>query len=337
MNIMSNDSPSEIDELLQELAETKNTLRMFSAVIENFPGGIILTDQDLNVVVCNDQQKQLLDYSPVLFSNRTPTLLELFHFNAIRGEYGPGRPEALVAEKMELVQKRIPHRFERVRPDGRVVEVRGVPIRGGGFVTSYVDVTERRRTEDLVLKLAFADSLTGLCNRAALSRDFSSFAARATRGEHYAIHYIDLDDFKPVNDTFGHKVGDALLIEVAKRISAAVRDTDIAARFGGDEFVVLQSDVSSPQNIKTLSARLVDLLKKPFLVENNQLHISGSIGAVCSASNGNYANLDAMIGAADIEMYKSKSLGKGNYHVHGCAMNGRCCQIETCSCKNQKN
>ena len=112
MITLSNDFPPEIDELLHELAETRNTLRLLSAVIENFPGGIILTDQNLNVLVCNDQQKQLLDYSPKLFSNRTPTLPELFHFNAVRGEYGPGRPEALVAEKMELVEKRIPHRFE---------------------------------------------------------------------------------------------------------------------------------------------------------------------------------------------------------------------------------
>ena len=125
-------------------------MKLLEAVIDNFPGGIILTDRDLKVVICNQQQRELLEYPATLFKDGNPSLRELFHFNAVRGEYGPGDAEELVAHKMDLVRKREAHVFERTRPNGRIVEVRGVPLDEGGFVTSYVDVTEHRKNQDVI-------------------------------------------------------------------------------------------------------------------------------------------------------------------------------------------
>ena len=326
--------PSQIDSLRNELQSAAEVLRLYSAVIENFPGGIVLTDENLNVVVCNEQQKQLLEYSPHLFLNRTPTLVELFQFNALRGEYGPGHPEVLVAEKLDLVKKRIPHVFERTRPDGRVIEVRGVPIQGGGFVTTYNDITERRRSEELIAKLAFGDSLTGLANRAALQRDFIQFAARAKRGEHFALHYIDLNGFKPINDHYGHSAGDAVLTEVALRLKSIVRETDIVARYGGDEFIILQSNVTSAQNIKCFAERVLIALNSPFTVLDAEVTISGSIGISSSLFSSQLVEFNNMINSADAEMYRSKNFGHGIYGIFNCAHKDVCNQLSNCNCND---
>jgi diguanylate cyclase (GGDEF)-like protein len=300
---------AKINELQNELASTKEILTLYAAVVENFPGGIILTDKNLNVVVCNEQQKKLLNYSPELFDDHSPSLYELFQYNAGRGEYGPGRAEAHVAEKIELVKKRISHVFERVRPDGTVIEVRGVPINGGGFVTTYIDITERRKSEALIYNLAFNDGLTELANRTGLTRSLENFSARAHRGEHFALLYIDLDAFKPINDNYGHAVGDLVLQGTAKRLKSNCREVDIVSRYGGDEFVVLQASIENASDVEVLAKRLSEALREPYFFGDV------SIGAVCSNTFHENSNLETLISIADAEMYKAKAAGKGGYSI----------------------
>jgi PAS domain-containing protein len=131
----------------------RERLRLLEAVIENFPGGISLFDRDLNMVLCNEQQRKLLDYPDELFANGYPSLETLFRFNAGRGEYGPGDPEDHVARRMALARLGKPHAYERTRPNGTTVEVRGIPLAEGGFVTAYFDVTEQRADQQLVASL----------------------------------------------------------------------------------------------------------------------------------------------------------------------------------------
>jgi diguanylate cyclase (GGDEF)-like protein len=310
---------AKVDALQAELARTQELSSLYAAVIQNFPGGIILTDKNLNVVVCNEQQKRLLNYSPELFDNHTPSLYELFQYNAGRGEYGPGRTESLVAEKIELVKKRIAHVFERIRPDGTAIEVRGVPLEGGGFVTTYIDITERRKSEAIIYNMAFSDGLTGLSNRMGLSRSHENFAARAQRGEHFALLYIDLDGFKPVNDTYGHAVGDLVLKETATRLKQSCREVDIVCRYGGDEFVLLQASIENAGDVQILAQRLNRALLKPFVFGDITVNLSCSIGAVCSNARLPSTSLDYMISKADLQMYKSKTAGKGVYRVYDAA------------------
>ena len=118
---------------------------MLHAVIDNFPGGILLYDRNLRLVLCNETQKRMLDYPPALFEFGLPSLEQIFRFNAIRGEYGPGDVEAHVRERMRLAALREAHVFERVRPNGMVLQIRGVPLSGGGFLTMYLDVTHERK------------------------------------------------------------------------------------------------------------------------------------------------------------------------------------------------
>jgi len=132
-------------ELQMENMVLKNQAQLFSAMIDYFPGGVVLTDNKLQVLICNTRLREMLEYPPELFAYGYPNLRELFRFNATRGEYGPGDIDTIVNQKLELVAKGEAHVFERVRPNGRTIEVRGLPLPGGGFVTSYTDVTESGR------------------------------------------------------------------------------------------------------------------------------------------------------------------------------------------------
>jgi len=118
---------------------------MLEAVVENFPGGLLLFDKNLRLAFCNRRQRKMLDYPDWFFTGKAPTIAEIFWFNASRGEYGAGDPLAHVEHRMKLVAKREEHVFERRRPNGTLLEIRGQPLEGGGFVTTYLDITEQRK------------------------------------------------------------------------------------------------------------------------------------------------------------------------------------------------
>ncbi len=302
------------------IVSLKERISLLEAVIDNFPGGIILTDKNLNVVICNTQQRQLLDYPKTLFTHGNPSLRELFHFNAARGEYGPGEVEDLVGAKMELVRKRIAHVFERTRPNGTILEIRGAPLREGGFVTTYVDVSEQRRNQSLIAHLAHHDTLTDLPNRALFRDRLGQSLARARRGQSFALHYIDLDRFKPVNDQHGHEAGDRLLVAVATRLRHAAREIDTVARFGGDEFVVLQDGVSQANEAVILAERIVDQIGRPFEDGSNRFQIGASVGVALAPSDGNEA--DDLLRKADEAMYACKTGGGSGFRFHGASGSG---------------
>ncbi len=301
------------DAARRDVEALRERVNLLEAVIDNFPGGILLIDKDLKVVLCNHQQKQLLQYPASLFEDGNPSLRELFHFNAARGEYGPGDINEIVSQKMDLVRKRVPHVFERVRPNGRVIEIRGTPIADGGFVTSYTDVTENRLQQASMAEQALTDPLTGLSNRLHFDDRLTHAFAFAKRGEHFALHFIDLDDFKPINDKFGHEAGDVVLKEIAKRLKNVIRETDTVARMGGDEFVILQSKVHNAEEAQNLAQRLAASIHLPVNFGGETLKVAVSIGVSLSQ----FAPLEPrqILNQADAAMYESKRRGKGTITV----------------------
>jgi diguanylate cyclase (GGDEF)-like protein/PAS domain S-box-containing protein len=130
----------------------RRTNAQIQAVIDNFPGGITVVDGDLHMLSCNEGFRELLDLPDRLFADGMPNLVDIFRFNAARGEYGPGDPEEIVARITDRARQPEPHVFERTRPNGVTLEVRGMPVPGGGFVTTYTDVSERRRVQDLIIE-----------------------------------------------------------------------------------------------------------------------------------------------------------------------------------------
>ena len=292
----------------------KERIGFLESVIDNFPGGLLLLDKNLNVVLCNEQQKRLLDYPAELFANGNPSLETLFRFNATRGEYGPGDVESLVKWRMDRARERKAHIVERTRPNGVVLEIRGMPLEGGGFVTTYLDVTEQRNQQALIAHLAHHDPLTDLPNRALMLDRLRLALARVRRGEAMALYYLDLDKFKPVNDTYGHAVGDALLVEIAERFRSATRDTDTVARVGGDEFVILQSEVRLVSDVETLACRLLRVLRSPIVIGDCALDIGVSIGIALAPIDGLHE--DELLSKADRALYQCKSSGGNNYMLH---------------------
>ena len=138
-----------------------------------------------------------------------------------------------------------PQVYDRPRPDGRILEVQTVPIKGGGALRTFTDVTQRKQAEQQIRHVAEHDGLTGLLNRTAFLQALQAAATDVHRsGRGFAVLYVDLDGFKPVNDRYGHAVGDQLLVWVARQLTQAAREDDVVARLGGDEFALLQRGVS---------------------------------------------------------------------------------------------
>ncbi len=153
-------------------------------------------------------------------------------------------------------------------PNGKVIAIERRNTADGGFVATYEDVTERRHAEARIAFLAHHDVLTGLPNRVALEQQITSAVAQAGREQGFALFAIDLDDFRPINDMFGHAVGDELLVAVANRLSACVREIDCVARIGADEFVVVQRAVERPEDAAVLARRIIDVVKAPYVLSN---------------------------------------------------------------------
>jgi len=183
--------------------------------------------------------------------------------------------------------------------DGRTIEL-SADIR---------DITERKQLELALTEMAHKDSLTGLANRAQFSLMAEQAILQAQRkGSSIAMMFIDLDDFKSVNDIYGHHVGDALLIEVAQRISLRLRISDTVFRIGGDEFVVLLSNVTQNQHLQTVGDKIIASLSEKMLIDNCPCQVGASIGIARYPEDGE--STDALLKAADEAMYRVKQSGK---------------------------
>jgi diguanylate cyclase (GGDEF)-like protein/PAS domain S-box-containing protein len=540
-----------------ERAIAHDAQSMLQVFLDYLPSGVTLFGPNLEMLACNAKLKELLDFPDELFADGLPSLPVLLRFNALRGDYGPGDPEEIIAAGLERARTMTPHVFERARPNGVVLEVRGTPLPGGGFVTIYTDITERKQTEkalrnsetemrllinnvpgmilyvdrgmncvfanqryadffgfalhDIVGKplrdivgaaayldverhfekalqghavayqrmvqlksgeqrcievklvpraveqgripgcysmaiditeqklteqalrdsaeqmrlfadhvpsmtvswdenlccrfanrrfaeffgqaveslpgkhvreiigeeafrdvekyfaqvlrgqpaayerlrqlpngefryveiklmphmagdgrflgcyavttditeqrlaaeriehLAHHDSLTGLPNRLLFNDRMAQAMIRAKRdASRFALLYLDLDKFKPVNDTLGHNAGDELLRKVAEAIRQQVRESDTVARVGGDEFAVILSDISSRENIATVAAKIITALARPFYLERQRQHVDIGTSVGIAIYPDDAADHDTLIKLADATMYKAK-------------------------------
>jgi diguanylate cyclase (GGDEF)-like protein len=196
--------------------------------------------------------------------------------------------------------------------DSRAFNVTHQPMEEG-WLTTFEEVTERRKAEERMVYLAQHDALTGLPNRVLFRDKLSEGLAFARRGYGLALLCLDLDRFKGVNDTLGHPVGDTLLQMVARRLSAAARDTDTVARLGGDEFAIVQRTISRPSDATTFASRLLDLLAEPFDVDGHRIVLTTSIGIALSPQDS--VDADQLLRGADLALYRAKADGRGVYRL----------------------
>lgn len=184
-----------------------------------------------------------------------------------------------------------------------------------GAVVSFRDITERRRLQKDLERLASYDQLTGLANRMLFVDHVKKAIARASRtGKKLGIVYIDLNDFKPINDTMGHAAGDMLLKAFAQRLTEASRGYDLPARLGGDEFTILVDNLDDEQGCITLVERLLENLKTPAVINGREIILSGSIGIAFFPNDAE--DFDTLISHADTAMYKSKKDSSNRYTLY---------------------
>src|SRR5712671_5118562 len=169
--------------------------------------------------------------------------------------------------------------------------------------------------------MAHHDALTDLPNRVLLRERLEAGLTHVRRGEQLAVHYLDLDTFKNINDTLGHPVGDELLKAVAERLCGCVRDVDTVARLGGDEFAVIQTGLEHVADAAGLAQRIRDALKAPCELNGQLINIDASIGIACAPSDGTDA--DHLLKNADMALYRAQAEGRGTYRFFEPAMDAR--------------
>ncbi len=291
----------------QRLQEKESALNarnvLFDAALNNMSQGLCMFDRQLQPLVCNRQFERLI-------RARLPEAND----EGVGSDWLRDLVPELAAELEDNIRWDRAAEFETELYDGRLIAVTQRPMDGGGWVATFADVTEQRRAQARIVHMARHDGLTNLPNRYAF-RERTQDALNACHDDNamLAIMFMDLDNFKEVNDTLGHPMGDALLCAVAERLSGCVRDTDMVARFGGDEFAILQPRVESDDAAARLAARIVEEMRRPFLVDGELVYTTGSVGVAIAPKHGS----DAVVlqKNADLALYAAKAEGRGTYRV----------------------
>ena len=281
----------------------------FVAALENMSHGLAMFDRERRLVICNERFVALYGLPPEL--SRPGTTLEQILQHRLASGSHVGEGQDFVQSRLAMVARGEPcDSVLRLRND-RFIIVGHRPMPDGGWVSTHEDVTDRRRSEERIAYLARHDTLTGLANRMLFRESMEGALARVMQGEMLALHCIDLDQFKGINDVLGHAVGDTLLKEVAGRIRSCVKDTDLVARFGGDEFAVVQVSLHSAKEAASLATRIVRELSRPYDCDGHRSPISASIGVAIAPSDG--GDTDTLLRKADIAMYRAKADGRRTF------------------------
>ena len=289
----------------------------FRSLVQNSSDMILLVDANLAVRYGTPSLERVLGYVPADLIGRRIT--ELLHPEDAEHVARFFERAATQPETPDPVEWRM------CRPDGSWAQLETVATNRvldpavGGFVLNSRDIGDRKALEDQLRYQAFHDGLTGLANRALFAdRVGHAVARREGPGRMLAVMFVDLDDFKTVNDSLGHAVGDELLVHVAGRIRECLRPEDTAARLGGDEFAVLIEDLADDAEASDIAGRLVEVLEQPLHIGQSEVSVRASIGVVIEMSG--VAEADMLLRNADVAMYTAKNRGKGRFEIFQPAM-----------------
>ena len=308
---------------LATIARAEEDLKLRDRAIESSVSAICITDNlapDNPVVYVNPAFERITGYSSQEVVGRNPRLLQ---------GADVAQPE-LITVRAALHDQRPCHVVLRnYRKDGSMYwsELNIAPVRNdAGVVTHYIgvhsDITAAKTHQDELARQANHDSLTGLPNRNLLWDRIGAACARTQRyGDFAAVAFLDLDNFKVVNDSLGHTVGDHLLRAVAQRLESSLRASDTVARLGGDEFVLVLSDQKSEQLVSSELQRIVDSFSQPFSVEGKDLFVTASVGVALFPQDAK--DPESLMKSAELAMYRAKDSGRNAYQLYTAEMQSR--------------
>ena len=298
--------------IIHDLTEHKlleKQLEQTSKVFEHTTEGILITDLDGTITSVNDAFIKITGYSRESVIGKNPSILE------------SGRQDKSFYKKMwDEIKKNGVWKGEiwnkkkdgTIYPEWLAISAIYHNNEAVQYVAVFSDFSEIKNTQNKLKELAHYDQLTRLPNRTLLQEQLKFAVETAKRNKkQFAVMFIDLDRFKQINDTFGHKAGDEVLQETALRLKSVVRDSDIVARLGGDEFVISLFDVQTVQDVEQITENILLELQKPFIVENQEQFVTASIGVSMYPKDS--LDVDLLLKHADIAMYESKASGRNKY------------------------
>jgi diguanylate cyclase (GGDEF)-like protein len=283
--------------------------KRFHDAVDNIVQGLAMYDRRKSLIACNKRYAEIYGL-PDALTGPGVTRAEIV---AYRGSHGFGKPLSEPRKEPDgsvLIVSEL--------PDGRIIAQRKKKLADGGWVSTHEDITTRHQAEEAVRQMAMSDALTGLLNRIEFKQRLEQCLEEARRhiGK-YAVLHLDLDQFKVVNETLGHPLGDKLLREVAARIKAVTRKADTIARVGGDEFAIVQRVLNGPRDAALLAERLIASVSKPYTIDGNDIQIGASAGI--SLTPDDSFDGDELIRNADMALYQAKAI-RGSYNFFKPAM-----------------
>ena len=300
---------------ISERHRREEDLRLAATVLSTMDEAVVVTDRDKKIVSANPAFTAITGYLPEEVVGKDPRLLasgmhtaefyremweSLNNTGSWHGEIrNRGKDGKLYVEWLSIKQVR----------DAQGARTHHVAV--------FSDISERKAAEEHMQHMAHFDALTGLPNRILFADRLQQTVAKARRDKsHLALMFIDLDEFKPVNDQFGHHVGDLLLREVAGRLQACLRrESDTVVRMGGDEFVVILPEIEAHQDAIMVAEKILHTLNQPFAIAGHQIHISSSIGIAVFPEHGQ--DEKRLLKSADEAMYHAKQRGRNRLLVAG--------------------
>ncbi len=285
--------------------QAENNAKFLNVVMDNISQGIAVFSRDGILIKWNGQLSDILSVP----ETRLAEGMSADAFNALMAEISQFavEPGPKVSEAVER---------EWTLANGRTLSVRHTDMPGGGFIKTFTDITERKKAEDIIWEMAHHDALTGLANRARFNQEIEeAVKERRRHDDRFALAMIDLDRFKPVNDRFGHVIGDKLLVAIAKILKRHVRDSDLVARLGGDEFAILFRKIEAADVAVKVAERIITAIASPLTLDGHQITVGASAGVALYPDHA--PTVPALISAADRALYSVKAAGRGAVAMSG--------------------
>ncbi len=292
---------------------------MLETVLNNMSQGVLLFNSETRLIFCNRRYLEMYGLSVEIA--RPGRYLRDLLVQRIQSGTFTDDPDEYIVRLQEGIAAQASFNHTVHLPDGRAFSVMSKPIAGGGWLATHEDITERQRSEGRIAHMARHDALTDLPNRVLLRERLEHELKRVKRGECLAVLCLDLDQFKGVNDTLGHPIGDELLKLVADRLRGCTREPDTVARLGGDEFAIIMTQMQEPTDAASLSKRIRESIIKPYQIEGHQIVTDISIGISVAPFDAEEA--DPILRNADMALYGAKADGRGTFRFFEQDMNVR--------------